>query len=63
VTLTLRSYLDRPDGFVRWWLEDSPLNALIDAWARETDRSPEEVNIRKLQYAGQFAFLVRRPSR
>ena len=61
VTLILRSYLDRPDGFGRWWLEESPLNELIDAWGRAPGRTAEQVNLRKLQYAGQFAFLVRRP--
>lgn len=61
VTLIMRSYLERPDGFDRWWTEESPLNAVIDDWARETDRSPIQVNLRKLQFAGQFAFLVRRP--
>lgn len=61
VTLVLRSYLERPDWFARWWTEESPLNALIDDWARETGRNPARVNLRKLQFAGQFAFLVRRP--
>ncbi len=61
VTLIMRSYLERPDGFDRWWNEESPLNALIDDWARETGRSAQQVNVRKLQFAGQFAFLVRRP--
>jgi len=61
VTLILRSYLDRPEGFGRWWQEESPLNALIDEWADEAGRGPVQANLRKLQYAGQFSFLVRRP--
>jgi SAM-dependent methyltransferase len=62
VTLTLRSYLDRPDGFGGWWTSESPLNELIDEWARDRNRNPLQVNLRKLQFAGQFAFLVRRPT-
>jgi SAM-dependent methyltransferase len=61
VTLVLRSYLERPDSFGRWWREESPLNALIDDEARESGRNAARVNLRKLQFAGQFAFLVRRP--
>ncbi len=60
VTLIMRAFLGRPPGFARWWDEDSPLNVLIDEWAEETGRSPALVNLRKLQFAGQFAFLVRR---
>jgi SAM-dependent methyltransferase len=62
VTLVLRSYLGRPASFLDWFKADSPLNTLIDDWAREKHRPPAETNLRKLQYAGQFAFLIRRPS-
>jgi SAM-dependent methyltransferase len=61
VTLTLRSYLDRPKGFDRWWRNESPLNELIDRWGVDHGRSHAAMNIRKLQFAGQFAFLARRP--
>ena len=61
VTLILRSYLERPDWFDQWWTAESPLNALIDEWARDSERSLGHTNLRKLQFAGQFAFLVRRP--
>jgi len=59
VTLTLRSFLGRPPGFTRWWEEESPLNTLIDEWGAKTGRSPALINLRKLQFAGQFSFLVR----
>jgi SAM-dependent methyltransferase len=60
VTLTLRSYFGRPAGFDVWWNAESPLNAEIDAWGRETGRRPALVNLRKLHMCGQFAFLVKR---
>ena len=62
LTLTLRSYLDRPPGFGGWWQEESPLNVQIDEWARDGGRSPAQANVRKLQYAGQFSFHARRPT-
>lgn len=62
VTLTLRSFLGRPPAFGKWWDEESPLNQMIDEWGNRTGRSPALVNLRKLQFAGQFGFLVRRPS-
>lgn len=62
VTLVLRSYLGRPASFANWFAEESPLNSLIDDWVRDTHRSPAQANLRKLQYAGQFAFLIRRPT-
>ncbi|HET9757782.1 MAG TPA: methyltransferase domain-containing protein [Candidatus Limnocylindrales bacterium] len=60
VTLTLRSYFGRPSGFDVWWNGESPLNAEIDAWGRETGRRPALINLRKLHMCGQFAFLVTR---
>ena len=63
VTLILRSFLGRPASFSRWWDEASPLNAMIDEWGAKTHRSPALVNLRKIQFAGQFGFLVRKPSR
>jgi hypothetical protein len=58
VTLTLRTFLGRPSGFDRWWNEESPLNAEIDVWGRETGRRPALVNLRKLHTCGHFAFLA-----
>jgi SAM-dependent methyltransferase len=60
VTLAFRSYFGRPSGFDVWWNSESPLNAEIDAWGRETGRRPALINLRKLQMCGQFAFLVTR---
>jgi SAM-dependent methyltransferase len=62
VTLMLRSFLGRPPGFGQWWEAESPLNSLIDEWGASTGRSALAVNLRKLEFSGQFAFLVRRPS-
>jgi SAM-dependent methyltransferase len=63
ITLVMRSYLRRPPAFGRWWSDESPLNLLIDEWGRHTGQGAREVNLRKLQFAGQFAFLTRRPER
>jgi len=63
VTLILRSFLGRPASFSRWWDEASPLNAMIDEWGVGTHRSAALVNLRKIQFAGQFGFLVRKPTR
>jgi SAM-dependent methyltransferase len=61
ITLILRTYLGRPKYFSKWWAESSPLHTMIDEWGRGTDRRTWLVNLRKLQFAGQFSFLVRRP--
>jgi len=63
VTLVVRSYLGRPPGFGDWFESDSPLNEQIDSWARAEGQPVVQVNLRKLQYTGQFVFLVRRPAR
>jgi SAM-dependent methyltransferase len=60
VTLALRTFLARPAEFDVWWESESPLNAEIDAWGRETRRRPALVNLRKLHVCGQFAFLATR---
>src|SRR5262245_9276865 len=62
VTLVLRSFLDRPKSFSKWFAGDSPLHGLIDDWGRRTKADDRAVNLRKLQFAGQFSFLVRRPA-
>jgi SAM-dependent methyltransferase len=63
VTLTMRSFLGRPAGFDRWWDDESPMNAMIDEEGRTAGRSAAEINLRKIAFAGQIAFLVRRPDR
>lgn len=60
VTLALRTFFARPAEFDVWWESESPLNAEIDAWGRETRRRPALVNLRKLHVCGQFAFLATR---
>jgi SAM-dependent methyltransferase len=43
------------------WFQRSPLNVEIDHWGAESKRRPALVNLRKLSYAGQFSFRVRKP--
>jgi SAM-dependent methyltransferase len=43
------------------WYRRSPLNVEIDQWGAATKRGPALINLRKLQYAGQFSFRVRKP--
>ena len=62
ITLVLRSFLDRPKAFSKWFAGDSPLHTLIDEWGTRTKSDRRLVNVRKLQFAGQFSFLVRRPA-
>jgi SAM-dependent methyltransferase len=62
VTLILRTFLDRPKSFSKWFGRGSPLHELIDEWGARTQRRTWLVNLRKLQFSGQFAFLVRRPA-
>ena len=61
MTLIERSFLGRPASFARWFTDESPLNARIDHWGRQRQRSIAEVNLRKLQYAGHITFYARRP--
>ncbi len=61
VTLIMRQFLDRPKRFSQWFVDGSPLHALVDDWARRGRRPTALVNLRKLQFAGQFAFLARKP--
>jgi SAM-dependent methyltransferase len=62
ITLILRTFLGRPAHFSKWFAEGSPLHTLVDEWGRQTKRRTWLVNLRKLQFAGQFAFAVRRPA-
>lgn len=47
--------------FDRWWATRSPLNALIDVYARFADLDPQATNATKLVLSGAFTFLARRP--
>jgi SAM-dependent methyltransferase len=61
VTLVLRTFLGRPKSFSKWFGDGaSPLHTLIDEWGASSKRRPALVNLRKLQFAGQFAFCARR---
>lgn len=62
ITLTMRAFLGRPPGFLRWWSDESPLNAIIDDWGQDTGATAAQINVRKLAFAGQFSFLARRPA-
>jgi SAM-dependent methyltransferase len=61
MTLIERSYRGRPASFDRWFEDESPLNVKIDATSGK-NRSVADVNLRKLTYAGHFAFHTLRPS-
>lgn len=61
VALIMRTYNGRRPEDSRWFAEESPLNQEIDAWAAATGRGPAQVNNRKLEFCGQFAFVVRKP--
>jgi SAM-dependent methyltransferase len=43
------------------WFQRSPLNVEIDQWGASTERRPALINSRKLQFAGQFSYRVRKP--
>ena len=45
--------------FARWWGRQSPLNRVIDVYARVLRLDTATVNATKLLFAGQFAFLCR----
>jgi SAM-dependent methyltransferase len=61
VTLIMRQFLDRPKRFSQWFADGSPLHALVDDWGQRGGRRTALVNLRKLQFSGQFAFLARKP--
>ncbi|HVE28056.1 MAG TPA: class I SAM-dependent methyltransferase [Sporichthya sp.] len=61
VTLINRAYHGRPPEYSQYFHGESPLNAEIDAWGAEKGRPPAEVNLRKLEHCGQFAFRIRKP--
>jgi SAM-dependent methyltransferase len=43
------------------WFRRSPLNVEIDQWGAASGRRPALINLRKLEFAGQFSFRVRKP--
>jgi SAM-dependent methyltransferase len=62
ITLILRTFLGRPARFSPWFAHGSPLHTVIDEWAQRAKRRTWLVNLRKVQFAGQFAFCARRPA-
>jgi SAM-dependent methyltransferase len=59
--LITRTYEGKLPEHGRWFVEESPLNAEIDEWGRQTRRRAALVNNRKLGVCGQFCFRVRKP--
>lgn len=60
LTLITRLGLGRPKFFSRWWRKESPLNKMIHLFGTLTGKSQAEINVIKLIFCGQFAFLARR---
>ena len=46
--------------FAKWWATRSPLNALIDLYARVAALDPQATNATKLVLCGAFTFLAQR---
>jgi SAM-dependent methyltransferase len=46
--------------WARWWAGESPLNRVIDAYARGAKLDRRATNATKLLFCGQFTFLARR---
>lgn len=60
VTLITRAYHNNDPEMNRWFGEESPLNAEIDAWAKEGNHTVQKAAFRKLSFCGQFAFWVKK---
>jgi SAM-dependent methyltransferase len=60
ISLVRRHWFGRMKEHDRWF-ERSPLNVEIDQWGAATARRPALINLRKLAFAGQFSFRVRKP--
>lgn len=58
LTLIVRLGLGRPKFFARWWRKESPLNKLISLFGKLSGKSPAEINVLKLIFCGQFAFIA-----
>lgn len=56
VTLTERSFKERPDSYSQWFANESPLNEEIERIARKEGRRNKIINYRKLIHCGQFCF-------
>ncbi len=61
LTLIVRRGLGGPAFFNRWWRNESPLNRAIDVYGRLVRADAQARNAAKLLFAGQIAFLARRP--
>lgn len=60
LTLIIRLGLGRPKFFSRWFRKESPLNRVISLFGKLTGKSPAEINVLKLIFCGQFAFIARK---
>lgn len=61
-SLIARRALGMPGFTARWWAGESPLNRVIGIYGRARGLGARELNALKLLFAGQFAFLARRPA-
>lgn len=61
IALITRAYRGRPPELSRYFVEESPLNQEIDAWGSQTARTIQQINNRKLEFCGQFAFYAEKP--
>lgn len=60
IALIQRQYFgSRPEH--NQWFRRSPLNSEIDEWGVAESRGTAAINLRKLQFCGQFCFRVRKP--
>ena len=60
LTLILRLGLGRPKFFSRWGSRESPLNRIINLFGKLSGKSIAEINVLKLIFCGQFAFIARK---
>ena len=61
ITLIARRLLGRPRFFKRWWERESPGNRTIELISRLSGNPTTRINIKKLQFCGQFSFVARKP--
>jgi SAM-dependent methyltransferase len=57
-----RSFGGKLPEYSRWFVEESPLNAKIEARGWENGKNPALINNLKLELCGQFCFRVRKPA-
>ena len=60
LTLIIRLGIGRPKFFSRWFRKESPLNKLISLFGKLSGKSHAEINVLKLIFCGQFAFIARK---